>query len=604
MSYWKNEELESVKQTQRAISSRNGLSYSGGQRVEIEVPPSIKLFDGRKSYLNFEVKLSLPSGGAPTRLTLDPVIGGQSLIKNIRIFSNGSVGGGRTLLEEITDYNVKVALQYDYDADDSLRKMRALKEGALINNPSNRGTAGTSTSYLSDTKTNPYFQGEGEDYTDAFADAKFLKQKISIPLHTGIFADSMKAFPNALVGGLLVECDIEQPERCVKQLDSVSKNRRTRLNPVFAGVDLGTGLVAWRNNNATDQNTALWVKFDNNNVSVENFPFVVGEKIGICKKDTPTDIVNIVDTATGDESHLIITGIERDTAHSNYIKISYAQAQNSSTDSFSVAIDDTFVLYSASVDNARPTTANTLEALDSYSVGMALSNVQLVVQSLELSPQSEKQMMDGLKNNGSMELDILSCTNYKHSLLKENRQATINLPLSNTRAKSVVVVPTDAGVYNSAQLIGAIGTYIEEQKTAQDVFDVILHSNRSGLVGCIDGATDYIMNISDQLVPSRPVSVAKANKGLSISAQHLTELEKSLSQASIVPRSFSEYNRNFCFGRAYSSGMGVMNLRNRTNQIQLSYNETTAPSVNKLLMCLVFHQRKIVVSQNSISVEL
>jgi hypothetical protein len=41
------------------------------------------------------------------------------------------------------------------------------------------------------------------------------------------------------------------------------------------------------------KNTALWCKFDNNNVSVENFPFVVGEKVGLCKKDTIADIANI-----------------------------------------------------------------------------------------------------------------------------------------------------------------------------------------------------------------------------------------------------------------------------------------------------------------------
>ena len=605
MSYWKNEELKPVKQTQRAITSRNGLSYQGGQRVELVVPPNVKLFDGRKSYLNFDVKLSLPAGGTPTRLTLDPVLGGQSLIKNIRIYSNGAVGGGRTLLEEIADYNVKVGVQYDYDSDESMRKMRALKEGAMINTPSNRGTAGTSTSYAVDTKTNPYFEGEGVDpATTPFTSTKFIKQKISIPLHTGIFADSMKAFPNEIVGGILVEIDLEQPERCVKQLDSVSKNRRPRLNPVFAGIDIGAGLVAWQNNGVTDKNVALWCKFDNNNVSVENFPFVVGEKIGICKKDTITDIANLEDVASGDESHLTITQIEVDSTHSNYIKVSYAEAQNSATDSHSILIDDSFILYSASVDNARPTTANTLKALTSYSVGMEISNVELIVQSLELTPDEEKRMMDGLKNNGSMELDIMSCTNYKHSLLKENRQATVNLPLSNTRAKSVIVVPTDAGVYNSAKLIGAIGTYIEEEKTAQDVFDVMLRSNRSGLVGCIDGASEYIMNIDDELTPSRPVSVSKANKGLSISAQHLSELDKALNQGGIVPRSFSEYNRNFCFGRAYSSGNGVADLRNRTNQIQLSYNETAQPTVNKLLMCLVFHMRKIIVSQNSISVQL
>ena len=607
MSYWENDELESVKQTQRAITSRNGLSYQGGQRVEIVVPPNIKLFDGRKSYLNFDVKIALPAGQAPTRLTLDPKIGGQALIKNLRIYSNGGVGGGRTLLEEIVDYNVKVALQYDYDSDDNMRKLRALKEGSMIDDPSNRGTLGTSVSQLTSTKINPYFQGQTEDYTTAFDDTKMLTQKISIPLMCGIFADSMKAFPNEIVGGCLVEIDLEMPERVIKQLDSVNKNRRTRLNPVFAGIDLGAGLVQWPADNATSETGALWVKFDNNNTSVENFPFVVGEKCGLVKKDTIADLAVLRTAAGGNvESPITILGIFQDATHANYTKITFTvDVQNTTGLSETITIDDAWVLYSASIDTANPKgTADVQKALPAYAATYSVSNIELVVQTLELSPQSHKQMMDGLKNNGSMELDILSVTNYKHSLLAENRQATVNLPLSNTRAKSCVIVPTDASVYTSSQLIGAIGTYIEEEKTAQDVFDVMLRSNRSGLVGCIDGQTDYIMNINDVMTPSRPVSVSKVNKGLSISAQHLVELEKSLSQGSIIPRSFSEFNRNYCFGRAYSSGNGVADLRNRTNQIQLSYNELAAPTVNKLLMCLVFHQRKIVISQSSISVEL
>ncbi len=605
MSYWKNDELESVKQTQRAITSRNGLSYSGGQRVEITVPPNIKLFDGRKSYLNFDVKLKLPAGLAPTRLTLDPKLGGQSLIKNVRIYSNGGVGGGRTLLEEIVDYNCKVALQYDYDTDESMRKMRAMKEGAQVETPANRGTLGTSHSQLCATAISPFFQGESDPYATAFDDTKMLTQKISMPLHTGIFSDSLKAFPNEIVGGLLVELDTEMPERVIKQLDTVNKNRRTRLNPVFAGIDAADAgtLTAWAADGATSENIALWVKFDNNNVSVENFPFVVGETFGLVKKDSVGSIADL--TTDGDvQVNPVITGISGpDAAHSNYIKIEYATTRNATTGE-AITIDDAWVMYSTAIDTARPVAPNTLVALSSYPATYQMSNVELVVQSLELSPESEKKMMDGLKGDGAMELDIMSVTNYKHSLLKDNRQATINLPLSNTRAKSVIVVPTDASVYSSAQLIGAVGTYVEEEKTAQDVFDTILRSNRSGMVGCIDGQTDYIMNIDDELVPSRPVSVSKANKGLSLSAQHLVELEKSLTQGGIVPRSFSEYNRNYCFGRAYSSGVGVADLRNRTNQIQMSYNETAAPSVNKLLMCMVFHQRKIVIKQGSISVEL
>jgi hypothetical protein len=53
------------------------------------------------------------------------------------------------------------------------------------------------------------------------------------------------------------------------------------------------------------------------------------------------------------------------------------QAQNSGADSFVVTVDDAWILYSASVDHARPTTANTLTALSSYAVTMAVSNVEL-----------------------------------------------------------------------------------------------------------------------------------------------------------------------------------------------------------------------------------
>ena len=42
-----------------------------GYDREIFVDPSTKFMDGRETYLQFNVKLSLPSGATPTRLQLD-----------------------------------------------------------------------------------------------------------------------------------------------------------------------------------------------------------------------------------------------------------------------------------------------------------------------------------------------------------------------------------------------------------------------------------------------------------------------------------------------------------------------------------------------------
>jgi hypothetical protein len=51
-----------------------------------------------------------------------------------------------------------------------------------------------------------------------------------------------------------------------------------------------------------------------------------------------------------------------DATHTDFIKVSYAESQNSGADSFDVTVDDAWILYSASVDHARPTTANTFTA--------------------------------------------------------------------------------------------------------------------------------------------------------------------------------------------------------------------------------------------------
>ena len=230
-SYWRNDEKIGVKQTQVSVPSTNGRSYSatagsGGGRMDFEIPPSVKFLDGKNSYLQFDVKLS--AGAIPTRLTLDPFIGGQSLVKNIRIYS-GSRG---TLLEEISDYNSKVQIQYSYNTDDSIKKMRALREGSLVPSIRVRGTQGTSVSNNIDLMNNPYYKPKEVNVLNAqWGVNDFVTAKLSLPIHSGIFADSTKIFPVMMTQGLFVEVDLEDPARAIKQLDSVNRNRRMGQNP-------------------------------------------------------------------------------------------------------------------------------------------------------------------------------------------------------------------------------------------------------------------------------------------------------------------------------------------------------------------------------------
>jgi len=607
-SFWRNDDKIKVSQTQVSVPSTNGRSYTGtagqsGRRIDFEIPPTVKFMDGKNSYLQFDIKIGIPATLTPTRLHLDPFIGGQSVVKNLRIRTSQGV-----LLEEISDYNAKVQMEYSYNQDDSMRAMRALKEGSLVTNVESRGTLGTSVSNNIDIQSNPYYKPvgtvpAGRDWGTA---DDFLTAKVSLPIHCGLFAESSKVFPNMLVGGLHVEVDIEDPARFVKQLDSVNRHRRMKQNPIFHGISVAGGALPI--DNAANQ-TFIFLGLQNNMMRVENCPFVKGERIGICSATDPRSECALTLTAGGGQGYPKIENIELD--GSGKIKITCEEFQNSNSGTGVEATSNNFILFSAAIDTDRrendDATAVLVAATTSYPITTEVSNAEIVVQQVGVDPRYEAGMMKRMRDGGTIEIDIPSVTNYKHSLLSSNRNATINLAVSNTRAKSMIIMPTDAKTLSVADLMAGAKDAYEEETTDMDGR---LHSIRSGQVGIIDHLTSYQMVVDDKLVPSRPIVVSKINKGESIAAQPLIELEKALNQAGIVPRSFTDYNRNFLIGRAYALNDGVANLNNKSNQLQLLYNETNAagadrpPSRDKLLFCFLFHIRRISIKGESVMVSL
>jgi len=608
-SYWKNDGKIKVSQTQVSIPSTNGQSYTGtagqsGRRVDFEIPPSVKFMDGKNSYLQFDVKIDL-NGETPTRLHLDPFIGGQSVVKNLRIYS----GSRAVLLEEISEYNAKVQLQYSYDQDDSLRKLRCLKEGCLMENVENRGTLGTSVSNNIDLHSNPYYKPvstvpAGRDWG---TEDDFLTAKLSLPIHSGLFSDGGDSvFPVLLTEGLFIEADLEDPARFIKQLDSVSRHRRLKQNPVFHGIDVGGANLGI--DNGTDR-TEIFLSKSNNMLSVENCPFVKGEKIGFCSKTDRSSEASL--TVGGAVAVQTYPTIEDITMEGGFVKLTVSAFRNSDVGDGVDVTTDNFIVFSAAVDTLRTqnddNTTVLLAKKTSFTPKVEFSNMQIVAQKVEVDPRYESGMMAKMRDGGSIEIDIPSVTNYKHSLLSSNRNATVNLAVSNTRVKSMIVIPSDASVLDTADLIGGLSACYQEEATTMDGD---LRSIRSGQVGVIDELTSYRMLVDDKYQPTQPIVVSKINKGVSIAAQPLIELEKALTQAGITPRSFVDYNRNFCISRAYALNDGVASLNNKTNQLELLYNETTVagvdrpPTRNKLLYCLMFHLRRISIKGDSVVVTL
>ena len=578
--YWKVDETMRIGQSYISIPSENGLEYKENQKIQIFVDPSTKYMDGKESYLDFNFKIDLPAGSpVPTRLQLDEM-GGNSLIKNIRIY-DGSRGN---LLESLDSYSTLCAVRYDYDADDNMRNYRALREGSANWTPANRGTMGTSRTGMANTLSNPYFKKtSGNQNGSSFASSDFLTAKICIPLNTGIFAQNDHIFPIMMTNGLYLEIDTAPASEVLKQLDSVVRTRRTPLNPFFHSLNGSIAAPnAWPNNASTFD--TFYVASKNNlsgSDAVSKFPFVVGETLNFANYELAGATTKLSAEATISEINLSSNGL---------IEVKLVSAVSNDGSGAVPVTSESFVLFSTAVESST-----------SYDATYTISNVNLVVSQVHLDPNYEKGMIQKVKEGKAIEIDIMTATNYKSSILASDRQTSIQIFSNNAMAKSLLVVPQDSTVYSAKEEISAVGTY--EILPDGDDDDTSLNSNRSAYTGICDELQEIQYQIDGQgLVPSRPINVAKIASQNSIDNFHLYELEKCLDNAGIVPRSFKAFRSNFVFGRGFAVNNGAVNLAGKNLAIILKYTGSQAPTKAKLFNSFIFHVRRLMIRENGISV--
>lgn len=587
--YWSADDSMKVGETKISIPSENGLEYDPGNKVQFYIPPSTKFMDGRESYLEFNVKLSLPTAGGtiPTRLQLDKC--SSTLIRNIRIY-DGTRGN---LIEEVANYDSYVAVKYDYDKDASIENLRALREGCLVQTTDNRSDSGTSQTGLMNTTTNPYFKKTSGNQNASFSDDDFLTAKLCIPLHTGVFANSQTIFPLMLTSGLYIEIDLNDADNVIKQLDSVLRDRRTPANPFFHSLNGSSTPDEWSNGSAT---TTFFVDTDNNLDGadrVARFPFVVGETFKFCHQLNNGSSPTMSGVMTISEINLSTAA----NGGGGLIEVTIT----SSTTNNGSAMDQNYVMFSTAV--AEKT---------SYDASYKISNMNLVLSQVHLDPGYEAGMLRKVREGQAIEFDIMSLTNYKHSILASDRQTNIQIFANNSRAKSLLIVPQDNSVYTSAEKISGSGTYVikgtnysNASADLKDDDDTCLASNRSAYTGIVDELSSIQYVIDGKRVPSREISTKKLATKNSLDAFHLYELEKCLDSAGIPPKSFTAFQENFVFGRSFSASAqnGAMDLRGRDLSVILKYLTSTAPAKNKIFQSYIFHLRKLIIRDGSLEVQ-
>lgn len=585
VSFWRAENSIPIEQTSTSVPVVNGLNFTGGQELRIKVPPTTKFIQPEECYLQGDFKIQMPDQSThdATRLQLDPRLGGQSLIRDIRIYSSPETGS--VLLEEIQDYNSIVSVMRDYDTNESERRKRAMTEGATVWTPQNRGTLGTTRSECADTLTNPYSSPDyaGGNTNGDFDNTNFLTCKLCLPLETGIFR-SNKIWPNMFTG-LEIVITLEDAPRVLTQLDNVSRHKRYRLNPRFHSLNGSRDAPNDWGDNASA--TVFYVEaLTNSNNTPASCGFVAGERINFVSPNNAS-----VSSLTGADPVIDSIELDSEAGKVDLLKITL-KAEVKGEDG--PIVKKEWFMYSDSV-LASPS--------GSYDATYSLSNVELVVQEVDMGSNYINDLTSKMKESGAIVNDILSMTNYKYSQNALDTVANIRLPLNNVRAKSIICIPTDATVYSSKERIGAKGTY-----------DIGANANEDGQLLAGDqfrGISDYISDFQfvydGRLQPSRAVDCRKTSSKTSISAQPIIETQKALVQAGINVRSLADFNRNFVVARALcltAGGVsGVYDTRNKDFNLQVNYQGAT-PTKNKLWNNFVFHLRRIKIRGDNITVEV
>lgn len=597
----------SLDQNDIRISAENGLSFSQDQTIGIYLPPSVKYFSGKDSYLqlNCLIKPDIDNtkGSFATRLTLDHNIGGNSLFSSLRVYS----GNREILLEENTEYPSYVSVKYDYSKTEVEQKKRSIDEGCGSWLPSTRGTLGTTKSIGNNYVVSPYFKTvnagdvdrsatvDSANGTTDWGDDDFIPAKLTLPIHSGMFAENSKVFPNALTNGIYIELVMAPIRNLLRQVDSVTLSRRLRLNPIFDGA--GARNTKWEAGVGKEQ-SIVFLKPVNNVYDTQTCPFVLGEKIGFAKDNGDGTFTKTTLSAGKDGYGGVVDKIETDGA--NGIKLTIGRGTDvASSVEMDMATDNWFA-YSLSLDGAT-----------SWSPSVEVSNVELIVHQITADDGYINGQMNKLSSGGVIRFDVPSVGVQTHSTIASDVQSTIPLNMEYSKCKSLLCVGTDAKIYSCAENTSAKGTYLQQKDSgASSLIDIEMRSNRTGLEGCSNGLTNYSFFLDGKMYPSRPISTKKTtDKRGGIDANYMAELEKSLLSFGIPVNSFEEYARNFLVGRVLAMGEdAVFDGRGKTARLNCQYQGTTddqdKPSVNLLWKIFTRHIKTLVIKNGNVMVEV
>ncbi len=525
------------------------------EQIRILLPSYLGFVDPTQTFLRAVVSVS----GGRGQIVPDYEAGVHSLFRNVIIRDGSNI----QTLESLEDYNAMVGMMKHFTEQSTISHKRQLFEGV-------QPTA---------THENSLYYGAAPSLTGATSSAPVTTARtrnspeVYLQLDTGLF-NSSRILPVALLDGLRMFLDTEDPQRCLYMLDQ--GQGVGAFNTAGQFIIPGTEIRP-----SADIASSAFTVTGTDNV----FTIVTDLACGDDQKENPfviDDLLHIALPASGTEQYDtvlgLITGFFIDTGK---LGIQF-RPQRSNGDIGSTFAASGSVLFVKSADRVSAKTGifTASDAPGAAATGSlaapsyTLSGVEMRCLSVQPPDAYVKSMVDKSASGAGIAFDILTSELHRHNQVATSGITQDHIPSLAKRAKSVLVQPIPNNNYRQ----------------------ITEHS----FSGVPDSARNYQFQFGTELVPSRRANLERYSQSpAKVEPLHMTELQKALANIGRSVHSLQKINEHFAIGRAFNRYGQVTDISDETISLRVDYD---SGAVQKVFNNYVFKLARIQIAEGIVSV--
>jgi len=537
-------------------------------QIRLLIPSFVDFINPKETYLRAELQMVNARGV----IVPDKKGGIHSLFRNVIIRD----GGNTATLESLEDYNAQCCMTSPFTAQSSLAHKRELFEGVQAD----ANNSGASLYYDA-----PQSLAGATDADTAVGTPRVAKKiEIYTQLKAGIFSNGI--IPNALMGGMRIQIDTEDPNRALTlpfiggSLEAgLADAHKTTGNLANGGVGNRDGAVA--------QNTGTITLDISTDATGKNNPFAVDDILYIQKKDggdyplIPVGEAGSTEQVLGVVSGFFVTG--------GKLGVKLTLQANTGTAVPTGAYDP------AGTDDARVyyKVSDREKALSVLSA-TATSNVKdrtipaptYTISGLEMlcsvvtPPASyvEGMLKKSLTDQG-VSMDYLTSELHRFNQVNTQGLVQVQIPTLATRGKAVFCQPIPSANFRSL--------------------------STSSFSGKPDGARNYQFVKGTELIPSRVAPLERYSQTVGTKGQkrneplHTSELQKALVNIEEMPFSLQKIADSFVIARSFNKYGQITDLADQTLSLRVDYD---AGASQKIFNNFVYKLARLTISKGQVSV--